>query len=128
MPGFAKSLSPAQQEAVAEYARSLGFARLFREPLGTGPGIITGTVINGTSGQFMAGLPVTLTVTNVQSTAGTFQAKTDAAGRFKFGDLPVDPSLAYAVAANYPAAVPYGTAPTSFPTGTLQPRSFAACL
>ena len=119
MPGFAKSLSAAQQEAVAEYARSLGFARLFQGPLGAGPGIITGTVINGTTGQLMVGLPVTLTVTEGQSTAGSFPAKTDAAGRFKFGDLPADPSLAYTVAANYPAAVPYGTAATSFSTGTL---------
>ncbi len=118
MPGFADKLSAEEQAAVLEYTRGLSFGGpLFRGPLAKGPGVITGTVTNETTGEPLAGLTVELGVFDTTSLLGQQTAVSDANGVYSFTELDTDPGLAYVVRTDYPAGVPYNTDFVSFGEG-----------
>jgi hypothetical protein len=88
-------------------------------PLTKGTGVITGTLTNGTTGAPMPDLTVVLRIFDGTNPLEIRQATADAAGVYRFEELPTDATLTYAVIADYPpgAGVPYGTEPTGFQSG-----------
>lgn len=117
MPGFADKLSGAEQRAVLSYVRTLSFGTAFRGPLAPGSGVITGTVINGTTGQPLPNYPVQLGIFDQTTELETRSGSTDAAGVYRFSDLPTDPDLVYMARVAYAAGRPYGSEPLSFTPG-----------
>ncbi len=118
MPAFTGKLSEAEQRATLVYARSLSLGGpLFRGPLTAGAGIISGTVTNGTTSQPVPNLTVELGIFDTSALAEQRSATTDAAGVYRFTDLPTDTGLAFAVRVQYPAGVPYSTDFASFAAG-----------
>lgn len=118
MPGFAGKLSEADQKAALTYARQLSLGGpLFREALTEGAGVISGTITNKTTGKPVADATVQLGVFDQASQLEMRDAKTDAAGFYKFEQLPTDSTLAYAVRAEYPENVPYTSEFVSFEPG-----------
>ncbi|MDO8567532.1 MAG: carboxypeptidase-like regulatory domain-containing protein [Dehalococcoidales bacterium] len=93
--------------------RLLGFALVFLMMVaGTGPalaagyGVISGQVVNKTAGGSPVGTAeITLTTfSNGKSASGQQKATTDAAGRFEFKGLPIDPGTTYAVGTTFQEA------------------------
>jgi len=118
MPAFAGKLSDAEQRAVLTYVRSLSLGGpLFRAALTAGTGVISGTVTNESTGQPAPGLDVQLGVFDETTQLETRTATTDAAGIYRFAELPTDATLAYAARVEYPADVPYSSEFVSFETG-----------
>lgn len=118
MPAFADRLSDTEQHAVLTYVRSLSLAGpLFRAALTAGTGVISGTVTNKTTGQPVPGLDVELGIFDEATQLETRTATTDAAGLYRFAELPTDATLAYAVRTAYPADVPYSSDFVSFEAG-----------
>ena len=117
MPAFGQQLDAASQSAALEYVRSLSFKQEFRGPLTPGTGVITGTVTNGTLGKPMGNLTVTLRIFDGTTDLESRDAATGANGEYRFDKLPTDPTLSYAVTAQYPAGFPYGTDVISFQEG-----------
>ncbi len=83
-----------------------------------GSGVISGTVTNGTTSQLIPGIEVQLGIFDSSALLETRTVTTDAAGLFRFSELPVDSSLVYAAQVEYPAGIPYGSPATSFTAGT----------
>lgn len=109
MPAFAGKLSDTDQRAALTYARTLSLAGpLFREALAKGTGVISGTVINKTTGKPLVDATVLLGIFDQTSQLEQRTAKTDAAGFYKFDQLPTDSTLQYAVRADY-LNVPYSS-------------------
>ena len=118
MPGFAGKLSDAEQQAAVTYARTLSLGGpLFRAPLTTGTGVISGTVTNKTTGKPMPDLTVELGIFDQTSQLEVKTAKTDAEGFYRFDKLPADPSLLFGVRTTYPENVPYSSEFISFEGG-----------
>ena len=118
MPAFADRLSDADQQAVLTYVRSLSLGGpLFRAALTAGTGVITGTVTNRSTGQPMPGLNVQLGIFDATTQLEIRTATTDAAGVYRFAELPTDTTLAYAARVEYPADVPYSSEFVSFEAG-----------
>ena len=92
MPAFGDKLSAAEQAAGLEYVRSLAFGGpLFRGPLPKGTGVISGTVVNGTTGAPVPDLTVELGIFDQTSLLEQRTAKTDSAGVFRLTELPLMP-------------------------------------
>jgi mono/diheme cytochrome c family protein len=144
MPAFTGKLDQSQQRAALAYVRTLvqvtlpanaspsgmsapGSASAVSAtpatvtPLPGGSGVITGSVVNGTTGLPVPNLAVTLRAFQASSHAEQRDAITDRSGNFRFDALPTDPAYSYAVTTEYPAGQSYGTDIASFtaPTNTL---------
>jgi hypothetical protein len=118
MPAFGEQLSAVGQRAVLEHVRSLSLGPLFQEPLARGNGVITGTVTNGTAGAPVADWPVSLAVFDSTALLEEYTTTTDAAGVYRFSELPADPALVYVARVTYPTAdLPYGSEVASFQAG-----------
>ncbi len=119
MPGFDGKISAAEQRAALEYVRSFSLGAMFRGPLEKGPGVISGTVTNGTTNQPLANALVDLGIfdSTSQSQVDSRTATTDAAGFFKFTELPTDPTLIYAAQVEYPTGIPNGSGALQFAVG-----------
>ncbi len=118
MPAFADRLSDAEQRAVLTYVRTLSLGGpLFRAALTAGTGVISGTVTNESTGQPVPGLDVQLGVFDEATQLEMRSATTDAAGIYRFAELPTDTTLAYAARVEYPAGVPYSSDFISFEAG-----------
>ncbi len=118
MPGLAGQLTAAEQKSALEYARSLSFGgSLFRDVLAKGTGVISGTVTNGTTGSKMADLEVELGIFDSTSLLEQRTTRTDAAGFYRFTELPTDPTLIFASRVVYPAGTPYSSDFVSFEGG-----------
>jgi len=118
MPAFGDKLSQTEQRAVLEYARSLSLGPMVRAPLSQGAGVITGTVANRSSGQVVLNAAVELAIFDDTSLLETRKATSDAAGLYRFTDLPTDPSLAFVTRVAYPAGgANYNSEPAQFPAG-----------
>jgi mono/diheme cytochrome c family protein len=118
MPAFGDKLSAAEQAAGLEYVRSLAFGGpMFRGPLAKGTGVISGTVTNGTTGAAMPDLTIELGIFDQTSVLEQRSTKTDAAGLFRFVELPTDAGLAFAARGEYPQGIPFGSEFVSFEPG-----------
>jgi mono/diheme cytochrome c family protein len=118
MPAFGSKLSAAEQAAALEYARSLSFGGpMFRGPLPKGTGVISGTVMNGTTGAPMPDLTVELGIFDATSLLEQRTAVTDSAGLYRLTDLPTDAGLAFAGRVEYPAGMPYSSDFVAFEQG-----------
>ena len=118
MPAFASRLSEEEQRAVLTYARSLSLGGpLFRAALTGGTGVISGTVTNQTTGKPMPDLAIDLGIFDETTQLEKRTATTDAAGTYRFTELPTDASLAYATRVEYPVDVPYSSDFVSFEAG-----------
>ena len=75
---------------------------LIAQPYGSGDrGIISGTAVNGTQFQSpLADAEIVLRATQEGAFVPIAQATTDALGRFKFDELPVDSSIIYLAGVN----------------------------
>lgn len=76
--------------------------------LAASPPAISGTVINGTSGEPVAGQDMTLTVFTNSTPTDTKQTVTDSAGNYAFSGLSVNSTVAYSVSTTY-KSVQYGS-------------------
>ena len=102
MPAFGDKLSAAEQAAGLEYVRSLAFGGpMFRGPLPKGTGVISGTVVNGTTGAPMPDLTVELGIFDQTSLLEQRTAKTDSAGVFRLTELPTDAGIVFAGRVEY---------------------------
>jgi mono/diheme cytochrome c family protein len=102
MPAFGDKLSAAEQAAGLEYVRSLAFGGpMFRGPLPKGTGVISGTVVNGTTGAPVPDLTVELGIFDQTSLLEQRTAKTDSAGLFRLTDLPTDAGIVFAGRVEY---------------------------
>lgn len=101
MPSFAGSLSEDEIWAALAYARSFSFPPLEATAVPTGTGQIVGRVLNGTTGDPMAGLTVSLNPFESFTELPTVQAETSADGEFVFGDLPTGSEFVYLLTADY---------------------------
>ena len=117
MPGYAGKLDAPSQAAALEYVRSLSFKQEFRGPLAAGSGVISGTVTNGTTNQPLADQSMTLHIFDSNNLLESREAKTDAKGFYRFGSLPDDATLSYAVSTQGPGNLPYGSDVQSFAAG-----------
>lgn len=118
MPGFAGKLNEADQRTALAYVRSLSLGGpLFRGPLAPGAGVISGTITNGTTNEPLAGATVELGIFDQASLLEQRTATTDAAGLYRFTELPTDSSLSFAARVEYPTGMPYGTDFASFEDG-----------
>ena len=118
MPGFGGKLSEAEQAAALVYVRSLSFGGpMFRGSLPKGTGVISGTVVNGTTGAAMPNLTVELGIFDQTTLLEQRTAKTDTAGFFRFTELPTDTGLAFAGRVEYPPDIPYSSDFISFEAG-----------
>ena len=123
MPAFGGKLSAAEQAAALEYSRSLAFGGpMFRGalpggPLPKGTGVISGTVVNGSTGAPMPELPVELGIFDQTSSLEQRSTKTDSAGFFRFTELPTDAGLTFAGRVEYPQGIPYTSDFVTFEPG-----------
>ncbi len=118
MPGFEGKLAEADRRAAVAYVRTLSLGGpLFRAALAPGSGVISGTVINGTSGQPLPNAVVELGIFDQASLLEQRTATTDAAGLYRFTELPTDPELSFAARVEYPVGTAYGTDNVSFEAG-----------
>ena len=118
MAGFSGKLSDAEQTAALEYVRSLSFAGpMFRGPLAKGTGVISGTVTNGTTNTPLANAAVELGIFDQTSVLEQRTATTDAAGFYRFAELPTETGLVFSVRVQYPAGVPYSSDIAGFEQG-----------
>lgn len=118
MPAFGAKLAAAEQRAVLAYVRSLSLGPVAAAPLAKGTGVISGTVTNQTSGQPLANAAVELGIFDQTSLAETQQTTTDAAGRYRFADLPTDATLIFvARIANGPGGGSFSSEPAHFLAG-----------
>lgn len=118
MPAFGDKLAPAELRAVLEYVRSLSLGPMFRGPLPKGTGVISGTVTNQSTGQPVANTNVELGIFDHSSLLDTRKTTTDAAGFYRFTDLPAqDATLVFLARVSYPATAgnSYNSEPVQFP-------------
>jgi mono/diheme cytochrome c family protein len=119
MPAFGGKLSETEQVAGLEYARSLAFGGpMFRGPLPKGTGVISGTVLNGTTGAPVPDLTIELGIFDQTSVLEQRSANTDASGVYRFTELPTDAGLTFAARGEYPQGIPFGSEFVSFEPGT----------
>ena len=85
--------------------------------MAAGSGVISGTVTNGTTGQPLPNAVVELGIFDQASLLEQRTATTDAAGLYRFTELPTDAALSFAARVEYPAGTPYGTDNVSFEAG-----------
>ena len=95
MPAFADKLSEAERAAALEYVRSLSVGPMFRAPLAPGQGVITGTVINTTTGAPVENLSVTLGMFDGAELVEEKVTATDVTGFYRFEGLSTDPNAVY---------------------------------
>lgn len=117
MPAYGARLTPAEQRAVLEYARSLSLGPLFATPPITGTGVISGVVTNGSTGQPAANAVVELGIFDQTAQLDMRQTTADAAGFYRFAGLPTDPTLVFVARVTGPGGFNYSSAPLQFTTG-----------
>ncbi len=90
--------TPDQQRSVLEAVRTFSYIPPWEDAYGTGPGVITGTVTQGTpDGIPVAGLTATVEAYASFTLVASFTTTVDSAGGFAFGELSTDPALDYFV-------------------------------
>jgi hypothetical protein len=104
----------AARPAVLPYIRTFSTPRLLPQAPVAGSGVITGTVVNGTTGQPVPDLPVLLGIMDGSTVVEERSATTDAEGVYRFEGLSTEPGLVYVARAEYPAGIPYSSAVASF--------------
>lgn len=122
MPAFSDSLSEDERWAVAEYARSLGYAPLTAATFEPGDGVVSGAVTNETQGgQGVADVEVTLHVFDAElgTQVRTFTTITGPDGTYRFEGMPTGQEWGYMVTLSY-ADVPYASEALLFPEGETQ--------
>ena len=118
MPAFGNKLSAAEQAAGLEYVRSLSFGGpMFRDPLPKGTGVISGTVVNGTTGALMPNLTVELGIFDQTSLLEQRTTRTDSTGLFRLADLPTGAGIVFAGRVEYPPGMPYSSDFVAFEQG-----------
>jgi mono/diheme cytochrome c family protein len=95
-PEVGQDWTPEEQRQVLEYIRTFTYIPAWESGYRPGPGVIHGTVVQGTAGETVPpGLEVTLDAYVHFTLAETFTATTDAAGNFEFTNLSVEPNFSY---------------------------------
>ena len=117
MPAFGDKLSEAERSAALEYVRSLSMGPMFSSASLAGNGVISGTVINGTTGAPVPDLSVEIAFFDGTSLLDQRTAQTDAAGLYRFEGLPTDPNLVFATRAEYPKGVTNSSEVVRFQAG-----------
>jgi mono/diheme cytochrome c family protein len=117
MPAFGEKLSEPEQRAALEYVRSLSLGPMFQEQVQSGTGVITGTVINGTTGAPMPGLNVALGVFDGETVVARHSTTSAADGSYRFEGLPTDPKLVFVAGTEYPAGLRYSSDIAGFEAG-----------
>jgi mono/diheme cytochrome c family protein len=118
MPAFLDKLSEAEQQNALVYVRSLSMeGSLGRQPLAKGTGVISGTVMNKTTGQPLADTTVLLGIFSETEMHEQREVETDAAGTYRFTDLTTDAAVMYAARVEYPTGVPYSSEFVTFAEG-----------
>jgi cytochrome c-type biogenesis protein CcmI len=105
MPAFGETLSETERSSALEFVRSLSMGPMFGSASMSGPGVISGTVTNGTTGAPVPGLRVELAIFDGTSLLDQRTTDTDAAGLYRFEGLPTDPNLIFASRTEYPTGV-----------------------
>lgn len=101
-PQIGGDLSTAQQAAVLDYIRTFTYRPVWTSPLGTGPGTITGQVVQRTvDGDNFPGGTVHLEIFAHANPVDRIEAVVEANGDFAFTDLPIDAGLFYLVTTQY---------------------------
>lgn len=100
MPAFAGVLSDAEIWAAATYARSLSFAPAGAASAPLGAGVLSGQVLNGTTGQPVQTL-VTLNVFENFEPLQAQEVQSGADGAFSFGNLPTGAQYAFLLSATH---------------------------
>lgn len=118
MPAFGAQLTDAERSAALEHVRGLSFGGpMFRAALPKGAGVISGTVTNGTTGAPLPDAAVGLGIFDQTSLLEQRTARTDAAGVYRFTDLPTDPGLVFSARVEHPQGVPYSSDMLGFAQG-----------
>jgi mono/diheme cytochrome c family protein len=86
--------------------QALAYIRTFSFAVPQRNGVLTGQATNGTSGQALVNVAITLRILDNNTELETFTAQTDSEGRYTFSALPTDPNLLYLVESSY-EEVPY---------------------
>jgi mono/diheme cytochrome c family protein len=85
-----------EQRQVLEYMRTFSYLPAWESGYRPGPGVILGTVVQGTAGvELPQGITVTLDAYAHFTPVATFTTTVDAEGNFEFRELAVDPTLSY---------------------------------
>jgi hypothetical protein len=90
---------------------------MFRGPLAKGTGVVSGTITNGTTGAPLPDATVELGIFDQTSVLEQRTAKADAAGFYRFTDLPTDSGLVFSTRVQYPEGLPYSSDMLSFEQG-----------
>ncbi len=117
MPAYGARLAATEQRAVLEYVRSLSLGPLFASTTLTGTGVVSGTVTNGTTGQPVADIAVELGIFDQTALLDTKQTKSDAAGIYRFSELPTAPDIIYVARVTGPGGYGFSSEPAHFPAG-----------
>ncbi len=118
MPAFGDTLSDAERAAALEYVRSLSAGPMFRAPLAPGQGVITGTVVNATTGAPVENLSVTLGLFDGAELIEEKVTATDVTGFYRFEGLSTDPNAVYIARVEYPEGqLPYSSDLGTFADG-----------
>jgi mono/diheme cytochrome c family protein len=100
MPAFAGLLSDEEIWAAATYARSFSFAPDIAAAAPQGAGVLSGQVLNGTTGQPVQAL-VTLNIFDNFEALQAQEVQSDADGAFSFSDLPTGAQYAFLLSTTY---------------------------
>lgn len=95
-PEIGQAWTPEEQRQVLEYIRTFSYIPAWESGYRPGPGVIRGTVTQGTAGETLpSGLVVSLDVYAHFSLAETFTTTVDADGAFEFTNLSVAENFSY---------------------------------
>lgn len=97
-PEIGQGWTPEEQRQVLEYIRTFTYVPAWESGYRPGPGVIRGSVQQGTAGAALpTGLEVTLDAYAHFTLAETFTGTVDAEGNFEFTNLSTDAGLSYLV-------------------------------
>lgn len=98
---LANNLSDEELWQVLDYVRTFSFEVAAEVAAPEGSGILTGQIINGTTGEPVGNVPVTLHVFQGNSEIDTLTAETNSSGRYTFENLLTEHSILYLVEGTY---------------------------
>lgn len=101
-PQLGQEWSTDDRENVLEYVRTFSYLPPWESPYRPGTGVITGTVIQGTSASIpVAGAPVVLEAFVGFNQVASFTSTVSAGSVYTFENLATDPSIAYVTSVGY---------------------------
>ena len=101
-PQIGQDWSAEDRDNVLEYVRTFSYLPPWESPYKPGTGVITGTVVQGTSaGTPVTGVPVVLEAFVGFDQVASFTSTVSAGGVYTFENLATDPSIAYVTSVGY---------------------------